>query len=97
MIRKGMSPEKAEQCRIARGFGKGTKLRQMRVTRGLTQVELSALSGVPIKTLQSLESGHRSIDETRLLTLCMLSWSLNCRITDIIEDEELIRRFKEVN
>lgn len=94
--KRGMTPEKAEKVMLKRGFNRGTKLRAERVQKGLSQSELSAASGVPIKTLQKYEQGPRYVDSARLDKLCRLSESLGCKITDIIEDKELIDRFNKV-
>lgn len=97
MIRKkGMTPKQAEKVRLKRGIDRGTKLRIERVKRGLSQSELSAASGVPIKTIQRYEQEPNKIDGTKLNTLCGLSEALGCKITDIIEDKELIERFNKV-
>jgi transcriptional regulator with XRE-family HTH domain len=96
MRKRGMTPEQAESLRVKRGLDKGTKLRILRVRRGLSQSELSAASGVPTKTIQRFEQEPNRIDGTKLHTLCGLSEALGCKITDIIEDEELIAKFNKV-
>ena len=67
MVKRGMSPQQAEQL-----FGKGTKLRVVRVRRGLSQSELAAASGVPKKTIQRFEQEPNKIDGTKIKTLCGL-------------------------
>lgn len=89
--KRGMTPKQAEQV-----FGKGTKLRAVRVRRGLSQAELSEASGVPKKTIQLYEQEPYKIDGTKLRTLCGLCEALGCSITDIIDDEELVERFNKV-
>lgn len=91
MRKRGMTPEQAEQV-----FGKGTKLRIVRVRSGLSQSELAAASGVPKKTIQRFEQEPNKIDGTKLKTLCGLCEALECTIPDIIDDEELIERFNKV-
>lgn len=94
--KRGMTPEQAEKVMLKRGFDRGTKLRVVRVQKGLSQSELSAASGVPVKTIQRFEQEPHKIDGTKLNTLCGLSEVLGCKITDIIEDQELIERFNKV-
>lgn len=96
MKKRGMTPEQAEKVRLKRGIDRGTKLRIMRVQKGLSQSELSAASGAPTKTIQRFEQEPNKIDGTKLNTLCGLSEALGCKIADIIEDEELIKRFNKV-
>jgi DNA-binding Xre family transcriptional regulator len=86
-----MTPLQAERL-----FGKGTKLRIVRVRRGFSQSELAEVSGVPKKTIQRFEQEPHKIDGTKLNTLCGLCEALDCSITDIIEDERLIERFNRV-
>lgn len=93
---KGITPEKAEEIRLAKGLGKGTKLRVLRVQRGFSQAELSRRSGVPMRTLQKFENNPHQIDHTKLDTYCQLCLALDCRIPDILEDEELIEKFNKV-
>lgn len=94
--KRGMTPEQAEKLRVKRGIDRGTKLRVVRVRKGLSQSELSAASGVPTKTIQRYEQEPNKIDGARLNTICGLSEALGCKITDIIEDKELIERFNKV-
>lgn len=96
MKKRGMTPEQAEKLRLKRGIDRGTKLRIVRVQKGLSQSELSAASGVPIKTIQRYEQEPNRVDVAKLHTLCELSEALDCKIPDIIEDRELIERFNKV-
>ena len=96
MVKRGMSPKRAEELLMEKGIGKGTKLRIVRVRSGLSQSELSEASGVPKKTIQRFEQEPNKIDSTKLNTLCGLCEALDCRITDIIEDERLIERFNKI-
>ncbi len=91
-----MTPEQAEKIRLKRGIDRGTKLRIMRVQKGLSQSELSAASGVPTKSIQRYEQDPNKTDGTKLETLCALCEALGCKIADIIDDESLIERFNKV-
>lgn len=66
------------------------KLKEARKNKKLTQKELAALSGVPLRSIQDYESGARQIDGARLETLCDLALALGVGIADIIENETLI-------
>jgi transcriptional regulator with XRE-family HTH domain len=89
-----MTPKTAEQIRIQKGIDKGTKLRRQRVKKGLSQSELSAISGVPIQTLRRYEQSPIPIDGAKLKTLVTLCLALNCKIEDIIESEELLHKYR---
>lgn len=89
-----MTPKQAEQIRIQKGIDKGTKLRRMRVSKGLSQSELSAYSGVPIQTLRRYEQSAAPINNAKLKTLVALACALNCSIEDIIESAELLRKYR---
>lgn len=89
-----MSPKTAEKIRIQKGIDKGTKLRRLRVVKGYSQSELSEMSGVTIQTLRRYEQSPVPIDGAKLKTLVALCRSLNCKIEDIIESEELLHRYR---
>lgn len=72
-------------------------LQEMRKKRGLSQSELAAASGVKFRTLQAYEGGINDINKASLATLCNLAIALNCKITDILTDKELIAKYKLAN
>ena len=96
MKKRGMTPKQAEELLIKKGINRAAKLRLIRVEKGLSQSELSAASGVPVKTLQRYEQEPHKIDGAKLDTLCRLSEALDCKITDILNDDSLIDRFNKV-
>lgn len=71
-----------------------TKLKKMRVKKGLSQSELAKLSNHSLPTIISLDQGKRDINESKIKTLVNISEALNCGITEILEDEELIKKIK---
>lgn len=64
-------------------------LQDMRKKAKLSQSELSAVSGIKLRTIQQYESGQRSIDKAKLDTLCTLALACQCSVYDLIEDEQL--------
>jgi transcriptional regulator with XRE-family HTH domain len=48
----------------------GQKLKQLRLTKGVTAGELSAKSGITKKCILEIESGHRQAREKTLLAIC---------------------------
>lgn len=89
-----MTPKTAESLRLKRGLDRGTKLRRLRVAKGYSQSELSALSGVPIQTLRRYEQSAAPINGAKLKTLVSLCLALNCKVDDVIESEELLHRYR---
>lgn len=96
MKKRAMSPEKAEELRLRRGLDKGSKLRRLRVKRGLSQRDLATKSNVPLRTIQKYENSESPIDGTKLNTMCQLCIALDCNIPDILESDDLINKFNEV-
>ena len=62
------------------------ELRKMRETSGLTQAELSRISGVNLRSLQDYEQGHKPIQSAKGETLLRLSRALGYTIEDILKD-----------
>lgn len=94
MSKRGMTPKTAEKVRVQKGIDRGTKLRRLRVQKGLSQSELSSLSGVPIQTLRRYEQNAQPINGAKLKTLCALCFALGCKIEEIIESEELLAKYR---
>lgn len=94
--KRGMNPEQAEKLRVKKWGGVGSKLRVVRVRKGLSQSDLCEKSGVPKKTIQSYEQSRNAVDNAKLSTICKLSETLDCKISDIIESEELREKFDKV-
>ena len=62
-----------------------SNLKRMRVSSGLTQNELAALSGINIKSISAYEQDPIRINKASADTLFILAESLNCTIEDLIE------------
>lgn len=72
-------------------------LKWVRCSKGLTQKALAERSGVNYRTIQDYEQdGGVPIEGARLSTLLALAKVLECRITDILDDQDLIRLYQEV-
>lgn len=93
MTKKGITVQQAKRIRAEKGIDE-TKLQKMRVGQGLSQSKLAELSGVPIRTIQHYEQEKRPIDGARLHTLCELCIVLGCKIEDILENEETIKKLR---
>lgn len=64
-------------------------LQEMRKKRGYSQSALSEITGISAKNIQHYESGYRDINKAQLATLCAFALALECKIDDILTDEDL--------
>lgn len=64
-------------------------LKEQRQKANLSQSELAAISGVNVRTIQQYENGARDINGAKLDTLCTLALALNCKVYDILENDQL--------
>lgn len=65
-----------------------SKMKRLRVARGMTQTELSTLSEVNVKSIAYYEQYPEKINKASVETLLKICDSLGCEITDIIEKEK---------
>ena len=65
-------------------------LREQRQKAGLSQSQLAEKSGVNVRTIQTYERNGKNINNARLRILASLAIALDCRITEVIDDVELI-------
>ena len=89
--RYGMSPEKAA---VVFPSSNESKLKKIRVRKGFSQQGLADAAGLKKRMIQAYEQGERNINHGQLEALCDISLALGCKISDILEDEELIKKFK---
>lgn len=83
--------------RIKEG-GAEMSLKEQRIAAGLSQSQLSRLSGVNLRSLQDYEQGKKNVNGAKLKTIFQLASALNCTVAEIInEDEELLELLKGVN
>lgn len=62
-----------------------SRLKRVRINKGLTQDQLSKLSCVNLRTLQDYEQKSKDINGARAITLWKLAKVLGCQIEDILE------------
>ena len=96
MSKKGMTPAKAEEVRKRMGYGEDSKIKQMRIKKGLSQSELAAVAGLPAGTIRRYEQEKGKIDRATFSNICRICNALNCKITDILEDDKLISRYNKI-
>ena len=64
------------------------KLQQFRKEKGLTQQELSTLSGIQLNTIKALEQGISSLSNAKASTVRALAKVLDITMEEIITDDE---------
>lgn len=69
-------------------------LQEKRKEKGLSQSQLAKKSGVKFRTLQYYEQGSKDINGAKLNTLLNLAIALECSISEIVTDPELIEKIK---
>lgn len=62
-----------------------TNLRAMRKRAGLSQDELSEISGVPVRTIQEYEQRRKDINRAQLRTAMALAQALSCTAEALLE------------
>lgn len=64
-------------------------LQEIRKNKGITQKELSEETKIKLRTIQSYEQNEKNIDNAKIETLIKLSIVLNCRISELFNNEDL--------
>lgn len=74
---------------------KNENLQRLRKAAGLSQSQLAKLTGINVQVLQQYERGARELNGAKLVTLLKICNALECRLADIITDEETQEQLKE--
>ena len=69
-------------------------LKEIRESRGMSQTDLAAATGIPKRMIQAYEQGYRNINGAKLSTLLTFANALNYPIDQIVTDESLIATIK---
>lgn len=72
-----------------------TKLKALRVASGLGQLDVAVRAGLNLRTYQYYEQGNKPIEGAKLETLLKICLVLNCKLDEIIEDQNLVELLKE--
>lgn len=72
---------------------KESKLKTVRQKAGFSQIRLSDATGVNFRTLQAYEQGTKVFDHARLETILRICLVLNCRMEDILEETDLLKKY----
>ncbi len=72
-----------------------SKLQAIRKAKGLTQKELAERINVTKQAIQSYEQGWRNINKAEFSILLKLCNTLECKLTDILDDEETLTEWEK--
>lgn len=73
---------------------KNENLQRLRKEAGLSQSRLAKLAGLNVQVLQQYERGARDLNGAKLATLLKICNALECRLADILTDEETLELLK---
>lgn len=73
------------------------KLQNARKAAGMSQSQLADKADMNIRTLQHYEQGSKNFDHARIDTILKVCSALNCKIEDVIENEEYIELVNQYN
>lgn len=62
-----------------------SKLKKIRIIKGLSQKQLSEVSGVPIKCIGNYEQLRRDLNHAQAIIVHRLSSALGCNIIDLLD------------
>lgn len=72
-----------------------SKLKTKRMEAGLSQSQLAERTNINLRTLQHYEQGSKIFDHARMDTIIRVCLVLNCKIENIIENQNYIGLIKE--
>ena len=67
---------------------KNENLQQLRQNSGLSQSQLAKLAGVSVRVYHNYEQGVLDISKAQLSTLLRICKALNCKLSDVVTDQE---------
>lgn len=70
---------------------KNSKLQNARLAAGLSQSQLASAAGLNVRMLQYYEQGAKDLNGAKLATLLKLCLALDCKLGDILTDEETVK------
>ena len=70
-------------------------LQDVRKQRELSQSQLAKKSSQNLRMIQHYEQGFKNIDGAKLDTLCDLAIALDCKLWDILTDDNLKEKVKK--
>ena len=72
------------------------KLKERRQAAGLSQSQLAKKTGINIRTIQHYEQGSKIFDHARIDTILRCCIALNCKLEDILDNDEYVELTKKL-
>lgn len=72
-----------------------SKLKEKRMETGLSQSQLANKAGINVRVLQHYEQKTKNFDHARMDRILKICLALNCKIDEIIENEEYIDLYND--
>ena len=69
-------------------------LKEIRESRGMSQQDLADKAGINKRMIQAYEQGYRDINGAKLSKLVTFCNVLECRLSEIVEDAQLVKDLK---
>ena len=69
-------------------------LKEIRESRGMSQKDLATVTGIPKRMIQAYEQGYRDINGAKLSKLVTFCLVLECHLSEIVDDEQLVKDLK---
>ncbi len=70
---------------------RSTRLKRLRVARGLTQAELSRMSDVSLRSIQQYEQRKKDINKAQAFSVYRLARVLGCQTEELLEPDGTTR------
>jgi transcriptional regulator with XRE-family HTH domain len=71
------------------------KLKAMREAAGMSQSQLANVTGIKVQMIQHYEQGNNDLNVAKLVTILKLTKALNCDLSDILTDPEVLTLLKQ--
>ena len=72
-------------------------LKEIRESRGMSQQDLADKSGINKRMIQAYEQGYRDINGAKLTTLVTFCIVLECHLSDVVDDAQLVKDLKAMD
>lgn len=72
------------------------KLKELRRARGFSQIQLAEKTGLNVRTIQHYEQGSKNFDHARIDTILRVCIALDCKLEDILENQEYVELIKKL-